>query len=184
MSHELHSSYHELSRPYNAWEKFTLRDEKKHRAEDELNFRLCNPQNQPTEDTATVIRLFLTHGSHRLHDPVPRQQQLLKDFLSAADPSFPALSATTYLEDVQGCSKEDEIALLDDRNKHGDCARFIGQTCGACYNFSQNVTIPELCARLRDRVSNTSKILTRFKTDLVPYLQRKKLFANVDRRIL
>jgi hypothetical protein len=137
-------SWYELSRPHNPWEKFTRRDEKKHVAEDS---RLC----PSTATTSDVIRLFLAHGIHRLDDPVPRQRQLLKDFLNAAVPSAPS-SSMTYSDEVQKHSTHNDIALLDDRSRHLECAKMIGQPCTICYIVPKNFTISELCTHMRDVV--------------------------------
>jgi hypothetical protein len=162
MSHD-----HDLSRLHNPWEKFTHRDEKKHNAENDLAFRLGQPlyrlvptpppQPLSTRSTREVIDVFLDFGSKRLDDPVPRQRQLLKDFLLASDPPLPSLSssrpATTYFDDVGLRSATGDIALIDDRNYHQYCARKVMQTCSDCYIYSQRLTIPELCNHLHGEVS-------------------------------
>jgi hypothetical protein len=169
MSQDLHSSRYELSRPHNPWEKFTHRDEKKHHAENSLAFRLGRSRflitstppvsNSPPQTSTEVIEVFLTQGSHRLNDPVPRQRQLLKDFLQAADPVLSASSplvqssATTYYDSVKLCSSPSDIALLDDRNNHPGCARRIGKACSDCYICSKKLSIPELCTHLQGEVS-------------------------------
>jgi hypothetical protein len=141
------SACHELSRPHNPWEKFTQRDEKKHVADDVS--RLC----PPASITSDVIKLFLTHGMHPLDEAVPRQRQLLKEFLNAVMISASA-SSVTYLDDVQDRSTIVDIALLDDRNKHIGCVKMTAQQCVGCHIFSKNLTIPEFCMRLRDAVGH------------------------------
>jgi hypothetical protein len=163
MSHE-----HDLSRLHNPWEKFTHRDEKKHNAENDLTFRLGRPPYQSvlpqtpqplsTNTTTEVIELFLDYGSKSLDDPVPRQRQLLKDFLQASNSPLPSLSSltptTTYIDDVNLRSSVGDIALIDDRNYHPYCARKIKQqTCSDCYIHSKKLAIPELCTHLQGEVS-------------------------------
>jgi hypothetical protein len=145
MSHDAYSLRYDLSRLHNPWEKFTQRDTKKHRAEDR------SPLCPATASNPNVIKLFLTHGSHALNDPVPCQRQLLRDFLTAAAPLAPAPQAT-YLDAVHGLSTDADIALLDDRERHMGCAKIIDQPCGDCRIFSQDLTVPQLCTRLRDEV--------------------------------
>jgi hypothetical protein len=171
MPHNLQSSPYELGRPHNPWEKFTRRDEKKRRLEHMLQYRLGRlpfqvtptplPTNLPTKTTAEIIEQFLSYGSHRLDDPVPRQRQLLQDFLKAAIPMAVSASSSpsssrpqgNYLDDIKLRSTDRDIALIDDRNNHKDCARKIGMSCTGCYIFSENVSIPDLCIRLRGEVS-------------------------------
>jgi hypothetical protein len=149
MSHNLLSAsdWYEPSRPHNPWERFTQLKEKNICAV--YLKRLC----PSTSTTSDVIKLFLLHDIHLLDDPVPRQRQRLKDFLNAVMSSTSS-SSVTYLDDVQMHSKIDDIALLDDRNKHIRCAKTIGQPCDDCYIFSKNLTIPEFCVRLRDKVGD------------------------------
>jgi hypothetical protein len=161
------SHNHDLGRLHNPWEKFTRRDEKKHNAENDLAFRLGQPSYQlaptsppqplSTRSTIEVIDLFLGFGSKSLDEPVPRQRQLLRDFLLASDPPLPSLSpstpTTTYIDDVELRSSVGDIVLTDDRNYHEDCARKVKQTCSDCYIYSQKLTIPELCTHLQGEVS-------------------------------
>jgi hypothetical protein len=174
MSHDLYNSHHELNRPYNPWERFTLRDENKHRVDSELRFRLgrapfqlpipsptSTVQPLPTRATAEVIELFLTFDSHHLYDDIPRQRQLLRDFLTAVTLSLPATSSPrqtdTYIADVKRCNSIHDIALIDDRNYHDGCARKIGRVCTECHIVSKKVSIPDLCSRLEDEVSHTGR---------------------------
>jgi hypothetical protein len=162
MPTNLHSARYELDQLHNPWEKFARRNEVLHRGDNELQFRLGRipfqttaasiPTDISTKTTAEVIELFLNYGSHRLEDPVPRRQQLLKDFLGAANSSSSG-PASTYLDDVRLRSSANEIALIDDRNCHEKCARIIGQCCPDCEIVSGNIDIPNLCTRLRGEVS-------------------------------
>jgi hypothetical protein len=199
MSHDFHSSRHELSRLYNHWEKFTHRDEKKHHAENSVEFRLGRPRflitstpptsNSPPKTSAEVIEVFLTYGSHRLNDPVPRQRQLLKDFFQAADPVPSMLSSeqpsTTYYDDVKLRSSISDIALLDDRNNHPRCARKIGKACSDCYILSKKVSIPDLCTHLQGEVSMAERSFPSIiATNTRSHQQRKTQQGTADRRIL
>lgn len=170
MSQDIVGSQYEFTRLHNPWEKFTRRQEHKHRAENDIEFRLCRPlpgphnaipstslPTLPPKSTTEVIELFMSHGSHRLDDPVPRQRQLLKDFLNAVHrtnaTSLNPISTHTYIIDVGLQSSPEDIALIVDRNYHNDCASKIGKTCTDCRVFSKQVLIPYLCDHLRDRVS-------------------------------
>lgn len=135
----------EFHRPYNPWEKFTRRDEAKHTAEDIL---LCRPGTPIT--TAEVIHSFLTHGYNQLDQAVPRKRQLLRDFLEEVINSRRVHS--TVDQDIFTTSRNNDVALLDDRLKHERCARSIGQACNHCTVFSKNLTIPDLYKRLQEKV--------------------------------
>lgn len=155
----------ESRRLHDPWDKFKLRDPNKHKADDDLTFRIGRTPFQldphipvttlPLRTTTEAIDLFLKHDSQRLDDAVPLQRQLLKDFLHICTPALPVSSSaitSTYLDDVQNLSSAGDIVLIDDRNNHKQCARSIGKDCSACYIYSEKISIPNLCARLRDRV--------------------------------
>jgi hypothetical protein len=160
MSHNFQGSQLDLGRFHNPWEKFEHRDEKGQRAESDLVFRLGYPLLQVntlfTRSTAEVVESFLSFGSNSLDDPVPRKRQLLRDFLQASHPPMPTLSSSrspaAYLDEIRLLSAVGDIALVDDRNYHPDCARKIGRSCSGCYIYSEKLSIPDLCTRLQGEV--------------------------------
>lgn len=164
MSNAFGSPLHEHNRLHNPWEKFKSRDPNKHKADDDLTFRLGRPPFQldphtpvtilPLRTTAEAIDLFLKYRSLRLDEAVPLQKQLLKDFLRFSKPplsTFPGTS-TTYLDDVRTYSSTEDVVLIDDRNNHERCARKIGKDCDECYIYSEKISVPDLCTRLRNEV--------------------------------
>lgn len=164
MSQDPRNLSHEQNRLHNPWEKFKNRDPNKHKADDDLTFRLGRPPFQldphtrvtilPLRTTAEAVDIFLKYRSLRLNDTVPLQKQLLKDFLQFSSPPVPASSgtSTTYLDDVRAYSSAEDIVLIDDRNNHERCARSIGKDCDECYIYSEMMSIPDLCTRLRNEV--------------------------------
>lgn len=174
MSPDLHSSIYEPHRLFNPWEKLTHRDEKEHVADKEAQFRLGRlslqppassptslPQTPVTKTSAEIIELFLRHGSFRLDDAVPRQQQLVKDFLQAAllTASSSSRITNTFIDDVK--LAVGDMALLDDRNNHEGCVRKFGKACSDCYALSKKMTIPDLCTHLEAEVSRANKFAKR-----------------------
>lgn len=150
MAFELDSSPHEPFRPHNPWEKFTIRDEKKHYAEDQS--RLCP---LPQISALEAIEKFLGHGCTKLDEPILRKRQLVRDFLKEIISGPP--NTSTYVEaSISSSSSATDIALLDDRQKHKHCAKLIGQQCNECNIFSSNLTIPQLFRRLREEVQSRS----------------------------
>lgn len=166
MSHAPYSSAYGLDPSHDPWEKFRRRDEPRHRAEDELLFRInsiystTGSPSAPT--TADIIHRFLSAGKHALDDSIPRQRQLLRDFLDAAYQASPPSSATldSYVDDVARYSCPSDTALVCDRNIHPHCARLIHQPCNECYNFSDRMIMSDLCTHLNKRVSTEKHIDT------------------------
>lgn len=145
MAHDFKTTNHEFSRPYDPWEKFTRRDETKHRAED--TFRLCS-QNAPSYE---VIDVCFAHGSRPLDDPIPRRNQILRDFLEEVLDG-PVRSNRPYPDDIARRNSDNHIVLVDDRQNHSDCEKKIRRACAACRIFSQNVTVRQLREHLAQEV--------------------------------
>ncbi|KAI8936255.1 hypothetical protein NX059_006677 [Plenodomus lindquistii] len=142
-------SHHDIVRPHNPWERFTARKEENHVAEDIS--RLC-PSPQTT--TSTVIERFMTHKQKLQDRPIPRQRQLLRDFLAGCTRQPSSVSQQRYFEaDIIDSSATRDIALLDDRQRHSNCAKLIGNDCPACVVFSKNLSIHELFLRLQAKLS-------------------------------
>ena len=152
MAYEPGGSLHELSRPHNPWQEFTLRNEAKHRAEDVS--RLCTSTQATTTE---IIEQFLNHDRQRLDEQVPRRRQVLKDFLHEVVP--PSLGAARYyFDDIERHSTDVDIALIDDRQKHEDCAKKIRKPCNECRVFSKTLKIPALCQRLKEEVNHPQSL--------------------------
>lgn len=134
------------SNEHSPWEKYTQRYEAKHSPEDDV--RLCTTA-QTT--TAQIIEEFLTHDQHQLEKQVPRRRQILRDFLDEAlAPS--AGVASPYLKDIEQRSTSADIALIDDRQNHEGCGRFKREKhCDDCIIFSETISIPDLCRRLKEK---------------------------------
>jgi hypothetical protein len=172
MSLDPYGSRYEPTRLFNPWEEFMHRDESKHVADSKAQFRLGHflpPSPTPTSPTTAqpplptrtskeVINLFLTHGSHRLDDAIPHQQQILKDFMNAAIAQLPVTSTSpprsNYIDDLKSTPISD-IALLDDRNNHEGCSRKYGKICSDCYVVSRKMAMRDLCTHLEGEVSDT-----------------------------
>jgi len=139
---------HDTFQSYTPWGKFTHRQEKKHLPEDDL--RLCTP----TQTSAQIIERFLSPARDKilLDEPVPRRRQLLRDFLNEIVPAAPR-GTGPYLQDIERYSIDDNVALVDDRQKHAGCLKIVGKPCSDCVIFSRSVRIPELCVRLQEKVS-------------------------------
>ncbi|KAH6838454.1 hypothetical protein BKA58DRAFT_395667, partial [Alternaria rosae] len=137
---------HIVHHPHSRWQKFTYRQEKRHRPEDDL--RLCNPG----QTSSQVIERFLSPERDKIHldQVVPRQRQILRDFLREVIPAA-SRRIYPYLQDVERYSSDDSIALLDDRQNHEGCEKISGKPCNDCVIFSRSVCIPELCARLQEK---------------------------------
>ena len=139
---------HIVLHPHSRWQKFTYRQEKRHRPEDDL--RLCNPG----QTSSQIIERFLSPERDKIHldEVVPRQRQALRDFLREV---IPAASRGTYpyLQDVERYSNDDDIALLDDRQNHEGCEKTSGKPCNDCIIFSRSVRILDLCTRLQEKVN-------------------------------
>ncbi|KAF2131374.1 hypothetical protein P153DRAFT_193815 [Dothidotthia symphoricarpi CBS 119687] len=117
----------------------------KHHAED--TSRLCS---SPQTTSSDVIHDFMNNGRKLLDHPIPRQRQILRDFLNeAVIPHLPN-SPRCFGADIVDSSTGADIALLDDRQKHLDCAKSIRKTCAACHVFSNNLNIPQWYQRLRE----------------------------------
>lgn len=158
MEQEPYNSKFEASRPYNPWKKFTQRKEAKHRAEDQS--RLCPAQ----ATSAQVIRTFFLHESRRLDDLVPRQLQILQDFLKEVVLTTPEDQHPPYETDItRRSANTDTIALLDDRQNHPGCARLISKPCDECRIFSQELDISALCERLKQNVSDPEHVHLKMK---------------------
>tara|TARA_R110002003_G_scaffold1577_2_gene23219 strand:- start:1285 stop:1731 length:447 start_codon:yes stop_codon:yes gene_type:complete len=147
MDYDLNASRYDLNRPHNPWEHFTRRHEDKHYVEDAS--RLCPSLNVLTPN---VVEAFLAHKRKLIENPIPRQRQVLRDFLKGVEvPQATALPR--YVEaDIKANSTDNDIALLDDRQRHSGCAKSIGKPCSDCRIFSTNLKIPELLKRLGEEV--------------------------------
>lgn len=144
MAYELHRSTHDLNRLHNPWEKFKNRKQPLHVAED----------SRPSEQTTTtdIIEAFLTRDKLRLDKQVPRRRQILRDFLDEVV-QLPRSAVNPHFDDIARHSKDVDVAFIDDRQNHERCAKNIGIPCNDCHIFSQVLKIPELCQRLRKKVS-------------------------------
>jgi len=138
---------HDIYQSNGPWGKFTHRQEKKHRPEDDL--RLCTPG----QTSAQIIERFLSPGRDKilLDELVPRRWQVLRDFLNEVVPAAPRRIGP-YLHDIERYSMDDNVALVDDRQKHAGCFKIVGKPCSDCVIFSRSVRIPELCVRLQEKV--------------------------------
>ncbi|OAL50526.1 hypothetical protein IQ07DRAFT_679915 [Pyrenochaeta sp. DS3sAY3a] len=127
------------------WQKFTIRWEPGHNAED---VRLCSP----TQTTQEIIEAFLLHNDRRSNAQIPRRWQVLGEFL------YPIVTlsqgdVTTYVEDIERHRAANDVAILDDRQKH-ECARDFGQHCEGCPTFSENLDVMALQRRLQEKRSS------------------------------
>ena len=147
MQTDLSSFVHELGRPHDPWEKFVQRNDARHRAEDD--FRLC-PQDATSLD---VINHFFSNESRKIDDPIPRRRQLLREFLQEVLLPCHMGPQPRYELDIQRRSSPNHIVLLDDRQRHQGCSKVILQPCTICQIFSRNLTVSELCDRLKQEVS-------------------------------
>lgn len=149
MGHEYSGVNLEFSRPHDPWERFTHRNEIKHRPEDSA--RLC-PQHTPTQD---IINICFAHESRLLDDQIPRRSQQLQDFLREVLDSH-SRSTQPYGADIERRNKTTHIVLVDDRQNHPDCEKKIRRPCAACQVFSKNLSIPQLREHLSKEVSPPS----------------------------
>lgn len=132
----------------NPWQKFTLREEKIHQAEDKS--RLFPSHQIPSAD---VIEGFLRHQRDELDILIPRRYQALRNYLSHAirNPS------NVVENDIAQSSSNRDIVLLDDRQNHvrcvDACRQWHGQRYKGCNIFSDNLSIPAMFSRLKEEVS-------------------------------
>lgn len=172
MSHDLYSLVHGFNRGHNPWEKFKHRDESRHRTQDEATFRLDSRDPTMTDalttQTTEIIERFLGAGSSCVDSPIPRQRQLLKDFLDAACRGSPLASLpssappTSYLDDVRRHSSPHDIAIVHDRNIHPKCVGMTQMPCSSCYKFSARMSLPDLCTHVNERVSYATHTLRKW----------------------
>jgi len=139
---------HAIYQPHSPWKKFTDRRELTHLPEDDV--RLCTPG----QTSAQIIERFLVYEELKIHidELVPRRRQVLRDFLNEVTPIFPR-GIGPYLQDIERYSKDDHIALVDDRQNHEGCVNKNPiKRCDDCIIYSRSVSIPELCVRLQEKV--------------------------------
>lgn len=146
--------HYDLNRPHNPWEQFTRRDETKHGAEDGPNSRLC----LPSKTTVEVVQLFMAHKRQDFDKPIPRQNQILKDFLDEVK-ATPSSTPCYVGVDIRSNCKNGDIALLDDRQRHPKCAKVIGQTCPQCQVYFAEISIPDMYTRLGDQVRSKAHMV-------------------------
>ena len=137
---------HELNRPHDPWERFTRRNVTKHRMEDTI--RLC------TQDTSSsrVIDICFKQERRPLDDPIPRKNQVLRDFLGEVLDGVPG-STRPYAADILRRNRTNGIVLVDDRQNHADCEKKIRRPCPKCKIFSEKLSIPKLREHLVQNVS-------------------------------
>ncbi|KAF2120986.1 hypothetical protein BDV96DRAFT_595374 [Lophiotrema nucula] len=141
---EFRQSYHELNQLRHPFETFQKREESKHLAEDKA--RLFTSQQV---STAEIIAEFLDFRKDSLDEGVPRRFQTLRDYLSEA--SAQARPPGRFVEDdIKDTCKDNEIALLDERQQHLRCPKESGNNCSQCMVFSESVKIPQLYERLKE----------------------------------
>jgi hypothetical protein len=155
---------HELNRAHtlhNPWEKFTHRNESGHYAEDASRLHSLQQATSSSQTTTlpqitsvAVIDGFLGHNRKLLDNPIPRQRQLLREFLAGSIvQSSRNSSHRNFDADISDSSNSGDIALLDDRQKHPDCMKSNRRACPDCVVFSTSLTVPQLLQRLQDQVS-------------------------------
>lgn len=134
---------HELSRPYDPWERFTHRDEDKHHIDD--TSRLF-PSHATSYD---IIDGCFSHEGRRLDSQIPRRDQILRDFLGEVLEG-PTRSSQPYGIDIDRRNNYAHIVLVDDRRNHPNCEKKIRRACTVCKKdiFSRNLSVPQLRDRL------------------------------------
>jgi hypothetical protein len=148
---------------HNPWEKFTRRNEKMHVAEDGSRLIGEDHSRLPTASTTnvdvidstasmTVIEQFMTHRTGPLEISIPQRRQLLRDYLEAAAADAASHPNRFVENDIGHFSKTWDIALLDDRQNHQNCARPYKNPCSKCQILSKSLSIPELFLRLKENV--------------------------------
>jgi hypothetical protein len=149
---------HELNRAHtlhNPWENFTHRNESGHCAEDASRLHTLQQATSSSRITSVaVMDGFMGHNRKLLDNPIPRQRQLLREFLAGSIVQSSRNSSHRNFDvDISQSSNSEDIALLDDRQKHPDCVKSNRRACPDCVVFSTSLTVPQLLQRLQDQVS-------------------------------
>ena len=155
MEVDLHGGRFEPLRTYNPWDKFKVRNDRYHLAEDTA--RLF-PTTDPCPTSSEVIDRFLKQNSHRLDRLIPRRWQILKDFLDEVVRGSPS-GTSPYTDNIRSYRTNIDIVLLDDRRKHGGCGKSVIGSCSECHIWSRELKIPDLCERLLEEVSTHTTCL-------------------------